>query len=203
MAYKAPHTDVRFSPIIGVHIWWLVRGYSAYHEQQRILLIWNLEDGCDIYRLTDHHPYSLIHLHRLSCRVRQNHICQVQFDLNGRVAITGSDNGEVMLWDVALGKLVQVLHHGKGSSKCLYWLSDSSVQQNDKLFKLSLWVGSVNLLLGKLMCVNSITLLGTPSISLLVVHPIQVMYDHASKYGPTRLVWCAMLCEHLDWLTVC
>lgn len=34
--------------------------------------------------------------------------------------ITGTDNSQVLLWDVHSGKLTQVLHHGEGMSDMSY-----------------------------------------------------------------------------------
>ncbi|KIK12045.1 hypothetical protein PISMIDRAFT_121644, partial [Pisolithus microcarpus 441] len=45
--------------------------------------------------------------------VRQNCICHVQFDSDGKKAITGSDNGQVLIWDVSSGQAVQAQCHGE------------------------------------------------------------------------------------------
>ena len=76
-----------------------------------MLLIWNLVDGCDVYSLKDQR---LLHVHHLRLKIRKNCICQVQFDSDGKIGITGSDNGQLLLWDIASGQLVQALQHGKG-----------------------------------------------------------------------------------------
>ncbi|KAI6137593.1 hypothetical protein BKA82DRAFT_149766 [Pisolithus tinctorius] len=89
-------------------------GATAYHEETRTFLIWNLTDGIDVYRLSDKPTARLHHVHHLRVTIRCNRICQVQFSLDGLVAITGSDNGQVMLWDIRSGKLTQSLRHGKG-----------------------------------------------------------------------------------------
>jgi len=83
----------------------------AYHEGTQMLLIWNLIDGCDIYSLKDQR---LIHIHHFHLKIRRNHICQVQFDSDRKIGITGSDNGQLLLWDIASGQLAQALQHGEG-----------------------------------------------------------------------------------------
>ena len=83
----------------------------AYHEDTQMLLIWNLVDGCDVYSLKDQR---LIHAHHLRLKIRRNRICQVQFDSDGKIGITGSDNGQLLLWDITSGQLVQALQHGEG-----------------------------------------------------------------------------------------
>ncbi|KAI6143966.1 hypothetical protein BKA82DRAFT_3935479, partial [Pisolithus tinctorius] len=87
-------------------------GSTAYHEISQLLLVWNLIDGVDIYHLVDQPTPSLHHVRHLQLKIRRNYICHVQFDSDGKMVITGSDNGQVLLWDVNSGKLAQVLHHG-------------------------------------------------------------------------------------------
>ncbi|KAI6155993.1 hypothetical protein BKA82DRAFT_157279 [Pisolithus tinctorius] len=87
-------------------------GATAYHEETRTFLIWNLTDGIDIYCLSD--KLHLHHVCHLQVTIQCNHICQVHLSLDGLVAITGSDNGQVMLWDIHSGKLTQRLQHSKG-----------------------------------------------------------------------------------------
>ncbi|KAI6095173.1 hypothetical protein EDD16DRAFT_1439248, partial [Pisolithus croceorrhizus] len=87
-------------------------GSTAYHEASQLLLVWNLVDGVDIYRLAYQPMSSLHHIRHLRLKIRRNYICHVQFDSDGKVAITGTDNGQILLWDVNSGQLAQVLHHG-------------------------------------------------------------------------------------------
>ncbi|KAI6001909.1 WD40-repeat-containing domain protein [Pisolithus albus] len=88
-------------------------GSTAYHEGTKTLLVWNLVDGVDVYQLMDCSPYSLNYIRHLQIQVRQNRICHVQFDSDGKKAITGSDNGQVLIWDVSSGQAVQALCHGE------------------------------------------------------------------------------------------
>ncbi|KAI5983196.1 WD40-repeat-containing domain protein [Pisolithus albus] len=88
-------------------------GSTAYHEGSKTLLVWNLIDGIDVYQLMDCSLYSLKFVRHLQIQIRRNRICHVQFDLDGKRAITGSDNGQVLIWDVNSGQLVQALRHGQ------------------------------------------------------------------------------------------
>ncbi|KIK12474.1 hypothetical protein PISMIDRAFT_120831, partial [Pisolithus microcarpus 441] len=90
-------------------------GSTAYHEGSKTFLVWNLVDGIDVYRLMDCSPYSLNYIRHFQIQIRRNRICHVQFDSDGKKVITRSDNGQVLIWDVSSGQLVQALHHGQGS----------------------------------------------------------------------------------------
>ncbi|KAI6039511.1 hypothetical protein EDC04DRAFT_2537657, partial [Pisolithus marmoratus] len=86
-------------------------GSTAYHDGTKMLLVWNLIDGFDAYQLADQPDNRLLHICHFRVKIRRNHICQVQFDLDGKTAITGSDNGRVVIWDISTGRQLQVLHH--------------------------------------------------------------------------------------------
>ncbi|KAI6146410.1 hypothetical protein BKA82DRAFT_4015922 [Pisolithus tinctorius] len=53
---------------------------------------------------------SLMALMSIVSVINQQLVCII---LDGLVAITGSNNGQVMLWDIRSGKLTQSLRHGK------------------------------------------------------------------------------------------
>ncbi|KAI6007505.1 hypothetical protein EDC04DRAFT_2907708 [Pisolithus marmoratus] len=74
-----------------------------------MLLVWNLIDGFDAYQLVDEPNNCLLHICHFQVKIRRNHICQVQFDLDGKTAITGSDSGRVVIWDISTGKQLQSL----------------------------------------------------------------------------------------------
>ncbi|KAI6118894.1 hypothetical protein EDD16DRAFT_1442064, partial [Pisolithus croceorrhizus] len=84
-------------------------GSMACHDGTKMLLIWNLIDGFDAYQLVDKPNNCLLHICHFQVKIRQNHICQVQFDLDRKTAITGSDNGQVIVWDISTRKQLQVL----------------------------------------------------------------------------------------------
>jgi WD40 repeat protein len=79
--------------------------------------VWNLVDGIDVYKLTDNPTCHLLLVRTLRVKIRRNRICDVQFDSTGEFAISGSDNGEVHLWDIDSGQLDQALCHGKGKNQ--------------------------------------------------------------------------------------
>ncbi|KIM59658.1 hypothetical protein SCLCIDRAFT_100030, partial [Scleroderma citrinum Foug A] len=87
-------------------------GSTAYHDTSKSLLIWNLHDGVDLYRICDSPTEQLLHVQKLRIKTRDLCICGVQFDVSGRTAIVGGDNGEVCIWDIESAKPMQVLSHG-------------------------------------------------------------------------------------------
>jgi len=89
-------------------------GSTAYHDMTKSLLVWNLHDGVDFYRICDSPTERLLHVQKLRIKTRDLCICGVQFDVSGRTAIVGGDNGEVCIWDIESAKPMQVLSHGKG-----------------------------------------------------------------------------------------
>ena len=89
-------------------------GSTAYHDMTKSLLVWNLHDGVDFYRICDSPTERLLHVQKLRIKTRDLRICGVQFDVSGRTAIVGGDNGEVCIWDIESAKPMQVLSHGKG-----------------------------------------------------------------------------------------
>ncbi|KAH7918965.1 WD40 repeat-like protein [Leucogyrophana mollusca] len=89
-------------------------GSTAWHEATRTLLVWNLVDGIDVYRFTDNPTNRFGFVRKLRVRIKRNHINLVQLSASGNFAISGSDNGEVYIWDVESGRQTQVLGHSKG-----------------------------------------------------------------------------------------
>jgi WD40 repeat protein len=79
-----------------------------------MLLVWNLVDGIDVYQLIGEPAPHLVRIRHLRIKIRRNRVCFVQFDHDGKTAIAGGDNGQVLTWSLSSGKLVQVLPHGKG-----------------------------------------------------------------------------------------
>lgn len=88
-------------------------GSTAYHDTTKSLLVWNLHDGVDVYRICDSPTERLLHVTKLRIKMRDLRICGVQFDTTGSAVIVGGDNGEVSVWSVESAKPVQVLSHGK------------------------------------------------------------------------------------------
>ncbi|KAH7904670.1 WD40-repeat-containing domain protein [Hygrophoropsis aurantiaca] len=89
-------------------------GNTSWSEENRMLLVWNLLDGVDVYHFKDEPTDRFTLVRKLRMKIRVSHCVQVDFDLHGKTAIHGSDNGEVFLWTVDSGEQVQVLTHGHG-----------------------------------------------------------------------------------------
>lgn len=84
-------------------------GNMAWSSNKRALLVSNLAEGVDVYVLSEQLTFS----RRLVARpVRYNAPIQVDFAQNDELIVSGSDRGEVYLWEWATGNLVQVLRHG-------------------------------------------------------------------------------------------
>jgi len=127
-------------------------GSTAYHESAAKLLVWNLLDGVDIYRLTDQPTSHLVFVRKLRVKIRRNQINRVQFDVSGTKAICGGDNGEVSVWDIENGELIQTLPHGEElhavqvityhspQTTKHYIASGSSGQMQDAKSHLKVWI---------------------------------------------------------------
>jgi hypothetical protein len=72
--------------------------------------VWNLLDGIDVYHVVE----APIWVRKLCINIRQNNVKQLDFACNDEYAISGSDNGEVSIWEVSSGVRLQVLIHGPG-----------------------------------------------------------------------------------------
>ncbi|KAH6869079.1 WD40-repeat-containing domain protein [Coprinopsis sp. MPI-PUGE-AT-0042] len=71
-------------------------GNASWDEDTRILLVWTLQDGIMVYRIEER-PVVLADL---MMEIERNFPMQMCFVGEGIVA-TGSDNGEVLVWDLA------------------------------------------------------------------------------------------------------
>ncbi|KAF8325702.1 WD40-repeat-containing domain protein [Amanita rubescens] len=83
-------------------------GNTAWDDETRTLLVWNLNDGISVYRIDDGPPVLIT---KLEMTIRRNFPVQVTFGPNACLAISGSDNGHIYTWDLHTRKLVQVLQH--------------------------------------------------------------------------------------------
>ncbi|KAI6104833.1 WD40-repeat-containing domain protein, partial [Pisolithus croceorrhizus] len=86
-------------------------GSTAYHDTMQSLLVWNLHDGVDVYRMCNSPTEQLLHVWKLHIKTRDLRICAVQFDATRSAAIVGGDNGEVSIWNIESAKPMQVLSH--------------------------------------------------------------------------------------------
>jgi WD40 repeat protein len=85
------------------------RGNAAWCESTQTLLVWNLCDGIDIYRIDDR-P---IWIGKLAINISRNMVVQVSFGVEP-FAISGSDRGDIYVWDLKTRSLQQVLRHDAG-----------------------------------------------------------------------------------------
>ncbi|KAI0321631.1 hypothetical protein OF83DRAFT_1080803 [Amylostereum chailletii] len=88
-------------------------GSMSWSSETRHLLIWNLDNGVDLYQL--HEDGQLRYLRKLRVKVKRNFVKLVALVQHGRLAVSGTDKGEVNLWDTDSGVLVQTLIHGSGT----------------------------------------------------------------------------------------
>ena len=96
-----------------MHDWSWHSGNSAYHEATGTLLVWNLIDGMDVYNLTaQQNSATFVFSRKININFWHTHISHICLDASGRVAICGSDMGEVYIYEVSTGSLRQVLPHG-------------------------------------------------------------------------------------------
>ena len=89
---------------------WIHSGNTAWSQDARLLLIWNLVDGVDVYHVVDR-P---IFVRKLLVKIQRNNVKQVEFAWDGKYALCGSDTGEVHIWDIQKGLHVASLRHGNG-----------------------------------------------------------------------------------------
>lgn len=83
----------------------------AWSSSKQSLLVSSLANGVDVYRLVDRPHFEK----RLPISVsRKNVPLQVDFAQGSNLAISGSDVGEVYVWDLASAERIQVLRHGGG-----------------------------------------------------------------------------------------
>lgn len=76
------------------------------------MVVSNLMDGVDVYRVVDRPQFE----RRLRVpRIRNNVPQQVCFAQDSQLIVSGSDRGEVYIWESATGTCVQVLRHGGAS----------------------------------------------------------------------------------------
>ncbi|KAF8324741.1 WD40-repeat-containing domain protein, partial [Amanita rubescens] len=108
------HLDAKTLSVWNVSPWkkvWIHRiatrvGNAAWCESTQTLLVWNLCDGIDIYRI-DGRP---IWIGKLAINISRNMVVQVSFGVEP-FAISGSDRGDIYIWDLKTRSLQQVLRH--------------------------------------------------------------------------------------------
>ncbi|KAI0310199.1 hypothetical protein OF83DRAFT_1070922, partial [Amylostereum chailletii] len=89
-------------------------GSTAWSPETHQLLVWNLEDGIDVYQLKDEGQLKPIRCLKMNLQYYFPKL--VDFAQQGRLAVSGTDRGEVFIWDIETGTLKQTLIHGPGES---------------------------------------------------------------------------------------
>ncbi|KIJ05352.1 hypothetical protein PAXINDRAFT_93591, partial [Paxillus involutus ATCC 200175] len=84
-------------------------GYAAWSPESRLLAVWNLCDGVDLYWIDGDCP---VWLRGFKSKIRWNNTKQVALGWDDEIMLNGGDNGEVYLWDVGSVFLVDVIPHG-------------------------------------------------------------------------------------------
>ncbi|KAI6124701.1 WD40-repeat-containing domain protein [Pisolithus croceorrhizus] len=83
-------------------------GHSLLSPDEQALLISNLSDGMDLYKIRHCHPYRRF---KYISDSGENFPVQVTFLHDGRAAACGSTDGNVTVWDIANEDQIQVLPH--------------------------------------------------------------------------------------------
>ncbi|KAI5994182.1 WD40-repeat-containing domain protein [Pisolithus albus] len=83
-------------------------GHSLLSPDEQALLLSNLSDGMDLYKIRHCHPYRKF---KYISDSGENLPVQVTFLHDGRAAACGSTDGNVTVWDIANEDQIQVLPH--------------------------------------------------------------------------------------------
>ncbi|EDR04853.1 uncharacterized protein LACBIDRAFT_304193 [Laccaria bicolor S238N-H82] len=86
-------------------------GNSDWSPSSNALAIWNLQNGVDVYHLTD----TCEHVGNFPVEIRNQPAMQVQWGFYGECVISGSHKGRIYVWGTQTGKILQILQHGKRS----------------------------------------------------------------------------------------
>ncbi|KIJ10017.1 hypothetical protein PAXINDRAFT_86648 [Paxillus involutus ATCC 200175] len=103
-------------------------GHAALSPDEKTVLLSNLCNGADLYSFNGSHPHMCLK-YGMASDVTKNVPLQVTFINKGEHAACGSSEGIVSIWNLCLGKCLQVLEHG-GAFKflCLYHSVLTSMQ---------------------------------------------------------------------------
>ncbi|KIJ08462.1 hypothetical protein PAXINDRAFT_23072, partial [Paxillus involutus ATCC 200175] len=99
------YLDAKIVTVWTVHPWkpsWAAKLQTrmSWSTNTGTLLVYNLDDGMDVYCVSS----GQIHWKKvLPIRIQRNNIKQVDFGWPRGVAISGTDNGEVILWNIDSG----------------------------------------------------------------------------------------------------
>ncbi|KAI6023150.1 hypothetical protein BKA83DRAFT_4054058 [Pisolithus microcarpus] len=85
-------------------------GNTAWSAATRLLLVWNLVDGIDVYHIVER-P---VLVRKLRVNISRMYVCQVDFGCQGLLATSGTDKGKVCIWNMNSAEQSTVLTHGHG-----------------------------------------------------------------------------------------
>ncbi|KAI5991403.1 hypothetical protein EDD15DRAFT_2131536, partial [Pisolithus albus] len=83
-------------------------GNTAWSAATRLLLVWNLVDGVDMYHIVEH----LVFVRKLRVTFGRMYVCQVDFGCQGLLAASEMDRGKVCIWNINSVGQAMVLSHG-------------------------------------------------------------------------------------------
>jgi WD40 repeat protein len=83
-------------------------GYSSISRDQRFLLVSNLRDGMDLYKIGQ--PGKVVSF-RQAAVPEKNYPMNTHFLHNDRAVVCGSPTGKVGIWDTLTGGYLQTLYH--------------------------------------------------------------------------------------------
>jgi hypothetical protein len=111
-------------------MYWAFSGNTSWCASTNTLLVWNLLNGLDVYRISA----VLSQVLKVPMKIRKNNVKQVSCALEAEHLVTGSDNGEVYVLHSNTGNAVQVLNHGPGMTPTPFivtLLTPLSVERQD------------------------------------------------------------------------
>lgn len=86
-------------------------GNTAWSPATRLLLVWNLVDGVDVYHIVE----CPVFVRKLRVTIDRMYICQVDFGCQGVLAASGTDKGKVRIWNMNSVEQATALTHGHGA----------------------------------------------------------------------------------------
>ncbi|KAH9917208.1 uncharacterized protein B0H18DRAFT_884063, partial [Fomitopsis serialis] len=113
-------------------------GRSSLSQNKKVLVVSNLHDGFDMYRLSGQ-----LHLCTFKTKALMNIPLPVLFIHDGRAVLTGSDTGCVSIYDCATTLVMQALAHGGCSyaqhNGAVRLLATASSETGDQTY-IKLWL---------------------------------------------------------------
>ncbi|KAF5329098.1 hypothetical protein D9611_014310 [Ephemerocybe angulata] len=102
----------------------------AWSEEERIIAVWNLENGVDLYRLDDQPGAQPSYLSRIVVRIRKNYPIQLQFLPDGPLVV-GSDRGVVRVYNIVNKTAKKVFYHDTSQTKLVQTVATADADENN------------------------------------------------------------------------